>query len=151
MSWCQKKSSSGLYGAREDNRGRHTDHPAGCHSIWTNQGPTSIISPFLQQMPFLPQPSHFILAWGTGTKLLTCIPSGIVCTQWHGSIPSGMVNTQWRGCIPSSVVKMCSIMMIITHPFVWLTKAALRTDSALLTVQVAALMDVDRLCKMMRF
>jgi len=21
------------------NRGRHTDHPAGCHSIWTNQCP----------------------------------------------------------------------------------------------------------------
>ena len=83
--------------------------------------------------------------------MLACIPSGVVCTQWHGSIPSGMVNTQWRSCITSGVVKMCSIMIIITHPFVRLTKAALRTDSALLTVQVAALMDVDRLCKMMRF
>ena len=26
---CQKKSSSGFYGAREGNRGRHTDHPDG--------------------------------------------------------------------------------------------------------------------------
>jgi len=25
------------YGAREDNRDRHTDNPAGCHSIRTNQ------------------------------------------------------------------------------------------------------------------
>jgi len=26
-------------GAREDNRGRHTDHPAGRHSIQTNRWP----------------------------------------------------------------------------------------------------------------
>jgi len=63
VSRCQKKSSSGLYGAREDNRGRHTDHPARRHSIWTNQRPTCIIPPFLCRMPLLPQPSHFILAW----------------------------------------------------------------------------------------
>jgi len=36
VSWCQKRTS-GLYGAREDNRGRHTDNPAGRHSIRTNQ------------------------------------------------------------------------------------------------------------------
>jgi len=63
VSWCQKKSSCGLYGAREDNRGRHTDNPAGRHSIRTNQPPTSIIPPFLCRMPFLLQPSQFILAW----------------------------------------------------------------------------------------
>jgi len=34
-------SSSGLYGAREDNSGRHTDHPDGCHFIRINQRPTS--------------------------------------------------------------------------------------------------------------
>jgi len=28
-----------FYGAREDNRGTHTDHLAGRHSIWTNQRP----------------------------------------------------------------------------------------------------------------
>jgi len=28
-----------LYGAREDNRGRNTDHPAGRHSLRTNQRP----------------------------------------------------------------------------------------------------------------
>jgi len=27
----------GFYGARKDNRGRHIDHPAGRHSIQTNQ------------------------------------------------------------------------------------------------------------------
>jgi len=32
----------GLYGAREDNRGRHTDHPDGRYSIRTNQPPTSV-------------------------------------------------------------------------------------------------------------
>ena len=35
LSWCQKKASSRLYGAREDNRGRHTNNTGGCHSIWT--------------------------------------------------------------------------------------------------------------------
>jgi len=61
VSQCQKKSS-GLDGEREDIRGRHTDNLAGRYSIQTNQRPTSII-PFLHQMPFLPQPSKFILAW----------------------------------------------------------------------------------------
>jgi len=36
VSRCHKRTNA-LYGAREDNRGRHTDHPAGCHSIQTNQ------------------------------------------------------------------------------------------------------------------
>jgi len=53
-----------FYGASEDNRGRHTDHPAGRHSIRTDQRPTSNpSSSLLCQMPFLPQPSHFIPAW----------------------------------------------------------------------------------------
>ena len=52
-----------FYCAREDNRDRHTNHPDGCHSIQTNHRPTSIVPPFLRWMPFLPHPSHFILAW----------------------------------------------------------------------------------------
>jgi len=38
------------------NRGRHTDHPAGCHSIWTNQCPPPPSSPhfYAGWMPFLP-------------------------------------------------------------------------------------------------
>jgi len=63
VSRCQKSASSGLYGAREDIRGRHTDSPAGRHSIQTNQRSTSIVPPFLRRIPFLPQPSHFILTW----------------------------------------------------------------------------------------
>jgi len=59
VSQCQKKSS-GLYGARED---KYADNPAGRHSIRTNQRPTSIVPPFLHEMPFLPEPSQFILAW----------------------------------------------------------------------------------------
>ena len=63
VSQCQKKSTSGLYGTREDIRCGHTDNPAGCYSIRTNQRPTSFILPFLHRMPFLPQLSQFILAW----------------------------------------------------------------------------------------
>jgi len=48
----------------EDNRGKCVDNPTGCHSIRTIDAPTSIIFPVLRRMPFLPQPSKFILAWG---------------------------------------------------------------------------------------
>jgi len=61
VSQCQmKKSSSVLYGAREDKRGRHTDNLAGHHSIRTIH---LHHPPFLHQIPFLPKPSQFILAW----------------------------------------------------------------------------------------
>jgi len=40
--------TSGLYGQGNTNRGRNTDHPAGHHSIWTNQCP-----PPPGWMPFL--------------------------------------------------------------------------------------------------
>jgi len=63
VSRCQKKSSSGLYGARGDIRDRPTNNPAGCHFIWTNQRSTSIIPTFLRRMTFRLQPSKFILAW----------------------------------------------------------------------------------------
>ena len=37
------------------NRGRHTDHPAGCHSIRTNQCPPPPFLPFFTgRMPLLP-------------------------------------------------------------------------------------------------
>jgi len=42
--------------------------PAGRHSIQTNQQCTSLISPLLRPVPFLPQPSQFILAWDRRTK-----------------------------------------------------------------------------------
>ena len=37
--------------------------PAGRHSIQANQQCTSLIAPLLRPVPFLPQPSQFILAW----------------------------------------------------------------------------------------
>jgi len=45
VSQCQKKSSSGLYGASGDMKSRHIDNPAGLHSIRTNQWPTSLMPP----------------------------------------------------------------------------------------------------------
>jgi len=47
----------------EINRGRHTDHPAGRHSIWTNQcppPPSPIL--FTGRMPFLPPNQHYVKA-----------------------------------------------------------------------------------------
>jgi len=51
VSRCQKKS--GLYGATEDTRGRHTNNPAGHHSNRTNQRqrPTSLIPHFYVRCP----------------------------------------------------------------------------------------------------
>jgi len=65
-------------GAGEDNRGRYTDNPAGRHPLRTNQWATSIIPPFLRWMPFLPQPSQFVLAWDRHMNMLDCIPHGFV-------------------------------------------------------------------------
>jgi len=47
----------------EDNRGKCTDSLAGRHPVQTIDAPTSIIPPILRRIPFLPQPSQFILAW----------------------------------------------------------------------------------------
>jgi len=53
VSWCQKRTY-GFYCAREDYRGRHTDHPAGRHSVRTNQCPAQSPPFFTGRMPFLP-------------------------------------------------------------------------------------------------
>jgi len=52
VSRCQKRTS-GLYGARKTNRGRYTNHPAGCHSIRTKQCPPPPSPIFTGRMPFL--------------------------------------------------------------------------------------------------
>jgi len=66
---CQKKTSSGLYGAREDNKRQTHRESDGHHSIQINQQSTSsIIPPFLRRTPFLPQPSH-LSRLGTGTGI----------------------------------------------------------------------------------
>ena len=85
VSQWQKKSFSGPCGAREDNRGRHTDNPAGCQSIRINEWPTCIIPHSLHRMPFLLQPSQFILAWDRHQ----------ICWFTH---PVAWLHTQCLGC-----------------------------------------------------
>jgi len=85
-----QKKSSGLYGARGDIRGRHTDNPAGHHSIRTNQRPTSLIPPFLCQMPFLLQPSQFILAWDRRQICWLAYP---LAWLWHSA------GKSWSKCL----------------------------------------------------
>ena len=77
VSWCQTKSSSACYSARRNIRGRHTNNPAGRHSIRTNQWPISFIPPFLRRCPSCHSPPN--LSWlGTGTKYAGSH------TQWLG-------------------------------------------------------------------
>ena len=61
----------------EDNRSRHIDHPAGCHSIRTNQQPTPIFTP--DALPAATVPLYPGL--GQATNKLACIPSGVVCSR----------------------------------------------------------------------
>jgi len=76
VSWCKGKSS-GVFVAREDNRSRHTDHPDGCHSIWPNQWPSSIIPHFYGRCASCHNPPN--LSWlGRGTKYAA------LHTQWVG-------------------------------------------------------------------
>ena len=84
VSRWQKKSSSGLYGARADNRSRHTDHPAGRHSIRISQRPTPT-STILRRMPLLRQPSQFILSWD---RHKICWPAYPVVWLWIRNKPS---------------------------------------------------------------
>ena len=75
VSQCQKKSS-GLDGAREDNRSRHTNNPARRCSIRTNQRPTSII-PLIFMPDALPAAAPPIYSGlGQAPNMLACIPSG---------------------------------------------------------------------------
>ena len=55
-----------------------SDSPGGRHPNRTNGAPTPIILPILHRMPFLPQPSQFILAWDRHRFMLAYIPGGLV-------------------------------------------------------------------------
>jgi len=88
LSRCQKKASSGLYGAREDNRGRHTNNPAGRHSIWTNQRPTFLIPHFYVGCPSCHNPPN-LSCLGTGTRY-----AGLH-TQWLGSYDLAHWQVLW--------------------------------------------------------
>jgi len=71
--------SSGFYGAREDNRGRHTDNPTGRHPIWTTGALTSII-PTIFMPDALPATTLPIYP-GLGQpapSMQGCIPSHLV-------------------------------------------------------------------------
>jgi len=59
---CGNLSSFCFLRHGKDNKGKYADNPAGRHPIRTNDAPTSIIPPILCRMPFLLQPSQFILA-----------------------------------------------------------------------------------------
>ena len=65
-----------FYEAREDNRGRHTDHPDGRHSIWTNQRPISNIPHFFTRdaLPVATLPLYPGLR--QAPNMLVCTPSG---------------------------------------------------------------------------
>jgi len=76
VSRCQKRNLLlEFYGASEDNRGRHTDHPVGRHSTRTNQPPTSNIAHFTPDA--LPA-ATFPLYPGLGQtpNMLACIANG---------------------------------------------------------------------------
>jgi len=89
-SQCQKKSS-GLHGAREDNRGRHTDNPDGLHSIRTNQWPTSI--------------PHFY------TRCSSCRNPPNLCWLGTGTKYAGL-HTQWLGYKLTVSCKLCTTSSI---------------------------------------
>jgi len=72
----QKKTC--LYGATEDNIGRHTDNPVGRHSIRTKQWPTSINPPIFtgDSLPAATLPIYPGLR--QAPNMLVCIHSGLV-------------------------------------------------------------------------
>ena len=79
VSWCQKKKLFlNFMVLGRITRGRHTDNPGGRHSIGTNQQSTSINHQFSCRMPFLSQPSQFILTWDRHSNMVDCIPYGLV-------------------------------------------------------------------------
>ena len=86
VSQCWKKSASGLYGAREDNSGRHTDHPAGRHCIWTNQRPPPSSPHFTGGMPFVPPSQQCQSTEGTGNGKLIFTENKITSEEKKSSI-----------------------------------------------------------------
>jgi len=79
VSWCRKKSS-GLRGAREDNRGRHADHPDEQLSTTASgliSNPRSSSPIFMPDaLPATTLPLY--PGWGQAPNMLSCIPSGVV-------------------------------------------------------------------------
>jgi len=97
VSQCQKRTS-GLMVQAEINRGRHTDHAAGRHSIRTNQCPSPPSPIFLSK---LTHPEYYGCLWGwAGTVchlLLQQVQSYQIlldtgsCAYCSGEKPSGVL------------------------------------------------------------
>ena len=85
-----------FYGVREDNRGRHTNHPAGCtpSGLISNPPPTSPIF-YTGRPPATTFPLY--LSLGQTQNMLDCIPT----TQWHGYWQKGQCSLY--ACSPTPV------------------------------------------------
>jgi len=110
-----------FYGAREDIRGRHTDNQAGRHSIRTNQRPTSIIPHFLHRMPFLSQPSHFILAWDKHQRCWLACP--MVWFHYSNNQCKTTNNVQM-----TFIYIITSILCHIMSTVCWVSKEIMKHD-----------------------
>jgi len=67
-----------FYGAGQDDRGRHTDHPDGRHSIWTKSA-THLHHPPIFTPDALPAAILPIYpGLGQAPNVPACIPSGVV-------------------------------------------------------------------------
>ena len=64
------------------NRGRHIDHPAGCHSIGTNQCPHSPSPIFTGRMPFLPPNQQCQSTEGSTAKLTSSNNNSKSLASW---------------------------------------------------------------------
>jgi len=69
-------------------------NPSRSHHIWAISATTSIITPIFCLMPFLPQPSQFILAWEMHRIMLACIPSGSQIKEFYSNLQNHPVDWQ---------------------------------------------------------
>jgi len=118
VSRCQKKSCSRLRGTREDNKNRHTDDPAGRHSIWTNQRPTYIILHVTPNaLPAATLPLYPGLA--KAPNMSACIPSDVVFyqklvrTEHRGPKTSYLgQRSNFKGCIHNCTLLFCVVVKL---------------------------------------
>ena len=120
VSRCHKKASSVLYGTRAD----ADDNPGGRHSIRINQQSTSINpSIFLRRMPFLPQPSQFILVWNSQRNMLDCIAPWL---GWKLSYHRPVMSCQFVQWIDARLMRVpacvfvCSVRVVRWVGACWL-------------------------------
>ena len=90
--------------------GHQEEHPACKNWVPLNATPSGLSVPpppshahFLRQMPFLPQPSQFILAWDRHRIMLACVPSCVPIRQSVVHKPDELCGT----CL---ICGVCEIM-----------------------------------------